>query len=155
MTTQRQVRHAALQVLYMLDSGKGSADVEVVRPLLLELIEDPAGVETAMELALATWRAIEDADTAIAPVCPDWPINRQPIIDRNILRMAWFEMTSGQTPPKAAINEAIELAREFSTDRSPAFVNGVLDKILREMSTHASPPPVVSDDASVSDEAPA
>ena len=54
------------------------------------------------------------------------------MVDRNILRLAYFEMASGQTPPKVAINEAVELAREFSTQKSPAFVNGVLDKIMRE-----------------------
>lgn len=151
MTTQRRIRHGALQVLYMLDSSKGELDLEVVRPLLLEMVDDAAGAASAIELAVSAWQQIDEADGAIAPLCPDWPINRQPIIDRNVLRLAWFEMTSGRTPPKAAINEAIELAREFSTERSPAFINGVLDKVLRDL-TNAPPPPPSEP---VSDEAPA
>ncbi len=69
----------------------------------------------------------------MAALAPEWPTYRQPVVDRNILRLAYFEIESGQTPPKVAINEAVELAREFSTQKSPAFVNGVLDKIMRNL----------------------
>ncbi len=73
----------------------------------------------------------DEADHTVAELAPDWPTYRQPVVDRNILRLAYYEMIPGTTPPKVAINEAIELAKEFSTEKSPLFVNGVLDKIYR------------------------
>ena len=133
MTSQRSIRQGALRVLYMLDTMQGQIDDETIRPLLLEEVGDESGVSAAFELAHESWKHADAADAAISPMCPDWPIKRQPVIDRNILRLVWFEMTTGRTPPKAAINEAIEMARRFSTERSPAFVNGVLDKILKMM----------------------
>jgi hypothetical protein len=64
---------------------------------------------------------------------PDWPSRRLAPIDRAILRLAHFEMTSGRTPPKVAINEAVELAKAFSTEKSPAFINGLLGKVLKRL----------------------
>ncbi|MDX1389866.1 MAG: transcription antitermination factor NusB, partial [Acidobacteriota bacterium] len=58
---------------------------------------------------------------------------RQPVVDRSLLRLAYYEMTSGVAPPKVAINEAVELAKEYSTEKSPMFVNGVLDKLYRQL----------------------
>ena len=72
-----------------------------------------------------------EADAEVTTLAPDWPTNRQPVVDRSILRLAYYEIVSGRTPPKVVINEAVELAREFSTDRSPMFINGVLDKIYK------------------------
>ena len=72
------------------------------------------------------------ADETVAPLTPDWPTHRQPLIDRNILRLAYYEITSGKTPPIVAIDEAIELAKEFGTPESPAFINGVLHKIKEQ-----------------------
>ena len=66
-------------------------------------------------------------------------------MDRAILRLAHYEMTSGRTNPKVVVNEAVELAKEFSTERSPAFVNGVLDKVLKRM---AAKPIEAADDES-------
>ncbi len=63
---------------------------------------------------------------------PQWPPRRQPAVDRSLLRLAVWELTNTQTPPKVVIDEAIELAKHFSTGQSPAFVNGVLDAVLKE-----------------------
>ncbi len=62
-------------------------------------------------------------------------------VDRNLIRMAVWELTNSDTPPKVVIDEAIELAKEFSTEQSPAFVNGVLDAVLRETRTLTAEPP--------------
>ena len=86
-------------------------------------------------MARRAWAARETADKAVAALSPDWPTHRQPVVDRTILRLAHYEMTSGKTPPKVAINEAVELAKEFSTEKSPMFINGVLDKIFRSLKT--------------------
>ena len=60
------------------------------------------------------------------------PPRRQPGVDRALLRLATWELTRGETPPKVAIDEAIELAKQFSTEQSASFVNGVLDAVLKE-----------------------
>jgi N utilization substance protein B len=66
-------------------------------------------------------------------LAPGWPAHRQPAVDRAILRLAHYELKLGKVHPKIIVNEAIELAKEFSTDKSPAFVNGLLDKVLHQV----------------------
>ena len=73
----------------------------------------------------------EEIDKIIATYAVSWPIDQMAIVDRSILRMAIFEMVvGGETPPKVAINEAVELAKFFGSDSSPRFVNGVLGSVL-------------------------
>ena len=75
----------------------------------------------------------------IAQYAPEWPVDQLAIVDRNILRLALFEIgcSDSDTPPKVVINEAVELAKVFGSDSSPRFVNGVLgsalDKVYREL----------------------
>jgi transcription termination factor NusB len=73
------------------------------------------------------------ADKEFTMLAPEWPAHRQPAVDRAILRLAHYELTLGRTPAKLVLSEAIELARHFSTDKSPAFVNGLLDKVYRRI----------------------
>ena len=74
-------------------------------------------------------------------------MHRQPAVDRALLRLAYYEMTSGTTPPKAAVSEAVKLAKEFSTEKSPAFVNAILDKLLKKVLEDA-PVPAEADETS-------
>ena len=70
-------------------------------------------------------------DKMISELAPTWPISQMAVVDRNILRMAIYEvMIGGETPPRAAINEAVELAKVFGSDSSPKFVNGVLGSVM-------------------------
>lgn len=151
MAHSRDIRRCALQALYQFDIS-GSDTPEAMNDVRQSLDDSPGTAQTheqGFDLAVATWRARQAADAAIAALTPDWPIYRQPVLDRNILRLAHYEMTEGGTPPKVAINEAVELAREFSTEKSPLFVNGVLDKVFRDirsrLTEHAVTPPL--DDA--------
>ena len=132
MSVARDRRRCALQALYQFDAS-GDEAPQVVRRSL----EDSPGAEQThqegFELALAAWEMRHEADAAVLPLTPDWPTHRQPVIDRSILRLAYYEMVSGATPPKVAINEAVELAKEFGTQKSPLFLNGVLDKIFKSM----------------------
>ena len=132
MTTPRDIRRAALQSLYQFDCN-GDDQPELV----LESLAEGGGTDTArrkgLEMAQRIWASRQEADEAIAALTPEWPTHRQPVLDRNILRLAWFELQHDETPPKVAINEAVELAREFSTEQSPLFVNGVLDKLWRTL----------------------
>jgi len=132
MGTKRDIRRCALQALYQFDAGRADTP-DVVRTSLNESTGEEAAHDQGFDLAVHAWEHRAEADRAVAAVAPDWPTYRQPAIDRSILRLAYYEMVHGGTPPKVAINEAVELAREFSTEKSHLFVNGVLDKLYREM----------------------
>ena len=128
----RIIRQQALQLLCQFDAG----NEDVPRITSESFDEDTCSTsqphENALKLATAVWSERVESDSQIAPLTPEWPIHRQPLVDRNILRLARYEIMSGMTPPVVAIDEAIELARLFSTEKSPAFVNGVLDKLFHE-----------------------
>jgi transcription antitermination protein NusB len=138
MATPRDIRRCAVQALYQFDAGNADAH-EVVRASLDDSPGDEETHDRGFELAMRTWEMKSDADAAVAALSPEWPTHRQPVVDRTILRLAYYEMVSGVTPPKVAINEAVDLAREFSTEKSPMFINGVLDKIYRSMKPTAEP----------------
>ena len=131
MKMQRDTRRAALQALYQMDSN-GEEHLDMIRESLVDGREDSCSIDDGLELARQVWARREEADAAVALLTPEWPTHRQPMIDRNILRLGWYELDGGQTPPKVVIDEAIELAREFSTQESPPFVNGVLDSLWQQ-----------------------
>jgi transcription antitermination protein NusB len=132
MAYSRDIRRCALQALYQFDAGAVESP-EQVRESLADSPGSDDVHQRGFDLACAAWEARAAADANVAKLTPDWPTHRQPVIDRNILRLAYYEMASGLTPPKVAINEAVELAHEFSTDKSPLFINGVLDKIMKQL----------------------
>ncbi|HMN39238.1 MAG TPA: transcription antitermination factor NusB [Phycisphaerales bacterium] len=138
MSTPREVRRLAFQILYQLDAiGPGHDAAEVLATLAED--DEEAGRYTAAERQKAFTLASEAytdraaADAFMNEAAPGWPAHRQAAVDRAILRLAHYEMTSGKTPPKIAVNEAVELAKVFSTEKSPAFVNGLLDKVLKKV----------------------
>lgn len=131
MSSPRNIRKAALQALYQLDV-RGDQDTGEIEATLDEDLSDNDR-RKAMELAHSAFAGRREADLAVKIHAPTWPAHRQPAIDRAIMRLAHYEMTSGRVNPKIAVNEAVELAKIFSTERSPSFVNTVLDKILRKV----------------------
>lgn len=137
MSVRRDIRRCALQTLYQLDVGRAD-DLDDVRSSLEGSPGDADAHQKGFDLGLIAWEFRQEADAAIAPVASDWPLHRQPPIDRNIMRLAYYEMFHGGTPPKVAIDEAIELAKEFGTEKSHQFINGVLDAILtkQQLSEH-------------------
>jgi transcription antitermination protein NusB len=133
MSHRRDIRRLAMQVLYQLDL-RGEADAQPIRDSLDEGGIDPDEVRgPAFELAMAAWQVHTKADTLVSELAPAWPTARQPPVDRAILRLAYHEMVSGYSPVKVAINEAIELAKEYGGEDSGAFVNGVLDKLAKRV----------------------
>ena len=95
-------------------------------------------IEFAKKLAFGVLENLLKIDKIIETSAPEWPVNQVNIIDRNILRLGIYELLFGdqkEVPPKVAINEAIELAKNFSGKTSAKFINGVLGTIYREM-TH-------------------
>jgi N utilization substance protein B len=84
------------------------------------------------KLARGAVRKVAELDQRITAKSSNWRIERMAVVDRNILRLAIFEIQSTDTPPAVAIDEALELAHEFAGEESAAFVNGVLDAVRRE-----------------------
>jgi N utilization substance protein B len=133
MKSQRhRARQTALQVLYEVDiAGHPPGQVLTNR---LQSLEPPLGdglsrfVQEIIEGVIANQ---EQLDEVIGRFAPEWPVSQIAAIDRNILRMALWEMNFYTTPTKVAINEAVELAKEFGADTSPRFVNGVLGAATR------------------------
>jgi N utilization substance protein B len=128
---KRKARELAMQVLFLWDAH-GDNDAALAAQVVDDGTDDDAVRKLALRLAAEAWNGRGVADQWVERLAPQWPPRRQPGVDRSILRLAIHEMTGGQTPPKVAIDEAIELAKSFSTENSPAFVNGVLDAVLRE-----------------------
>ena len=121
-----------MQVLYQIDAA-GEADAATLLAGMDDGPDSEAVRHEAVELALAAWAAREQLDAEVGKVAADWPTHRQPPVDRAILRLAVHEMVAGRTPPKVAINEAVELAKQFSNENAPSFINGVLDKLHKTL----------------------
>ncbi len=130
MATPRTIRTRAFQTLFELDARAGEQP-DPTRDVDDDLTD--AERKKASDLARAAWLDREAADTVMEMLAPEWPARRQAAVDRSILRLAHYEMTRTETPPKAAVNEAVELAKRFSTEKSPAFVNALLDKVLKRV----------------------
>lgn len=79
-----------------------------------------------------TWGDRVALDAAIAAAATGWRLERMPAVDRNIIRLALYELRTGQTPVGVVVSEAVNLAKKYSTERSGAFVNGVLSKLINE-----------------------
>ena len=126
---RRKARILALQALYEIDSV-GHKVEEVIERLPDKEALSEENIAFAYELIRGVIRNKEAIDGNIQHFAPAWPIEQVPIVDRNILRLAIFEiLLDNKVPVKAAINEALELAKTFGSDNSPKFVNGVLGSI--------------------------
>jgi len=129
MGVRRKARAIALQVLYELDSAGHDAEAA-----LAHLVADSGlsedNVAFARDLVNGVIQNREQIDQHIRKFAPAWPLEQIPIVDRNILRLAIFEvLLDNNVPVKVAINEAVELAKKFGSDSSSRFVNGVLGSV--------------------------
>ena len=135
MGSRRKARECALQMLFAADVAEMPAD-EVVRSYWAELGEsdlDDTAREFATRLAARTLSNLELLDERIRSRAEHWRISRMAVVDRNILRLAVYEFLYEPTPRTVAINEALEIARRFSTYEATQFINGILDAIKRDL----------------------
>ena len=135
MGSRRKARECALQMLFAADVAELSAD-DVVRSYWAELGEsdlDDTAREFATRLASRTLSNLELLDERIRSRAEHWRISRMAVVDRNILRLAVYEFLYEPTPRTVAINEALEIARRFSTYEATQFINGILDAIKRDL----------------------
>jgi N utilization substance protein B len=137
MPARHRSRQRALQVLFSWDQGSKSID-DAISAFYETLGSDESEpVRTAPDgfmekLVRGTAANSEELDRRIADASANWRLERMPAVDRNILRLAVYELTRTDTPAAVVIDEALELARQFSTDESVSFVNGLLDAIHRQ-----------------------
>ncbi len=123
---RRQARISALQALYEIDSTQHQAG-DVVTHRLEDTPLPPEGEAFLRDLVSGIVRHRDQLDLLIHKYAPAWPVAQIAVVDRNILRIALYELSGASgTPPKVAINEAVDLAKLFGSDNSSRFVNGVL-----------------------------
>lgn len=134
MNNRRQVRERVLQALYAQElSGDEAGHVlaTVVRP---PFEGDPTATRFAEALFIRALDVRDEADALIGRHAKNWDVGRLALMDRLVLRLAVAELLHFEDiPPKVTLNEALELAKAFSTEKSASFVNGVLDAVLREL----------------------
>ncbi len=130
MKTRHQARALALQALFEIDSVGHKPDL-VLNYLILDENLSEEAAEFAHALVDGVTANQVKLDEIIGQHAPEWPVQQLAVIDRNILRIALYELQyTGDVPIKVAINEAIELAKTFGSDTAPRFVNGVLGAFL-------------------------
>ncbi|HVF45431.1 MAG TPA: transcription antitermination factor NusB, partial [Pyrinomonadaceae bacterium] len=136
MGSRRKARECALQMLFAADAGGAERADALVRDYWEQLGEpevDEGAREFATRLAAGALSHLEELDERIRSRAEHWRISRMAVVDRNILRMAVYEFLHEPTPRTVAINEALEIARRFSTYEATQFINGILDAIKRDL----------------------
>jgi len=135
MGTRRKARECALQMLFAADVAKTSR-IGLTEGYWLELGDSTLDEQTRLfadKLTNGTLREIEKIDERIRTRAEHWRIERMAIVDRNILRLAVYEFLYDDTPATVVINEALEIARRFSTFEATQFINGILDAIKHDL----------------------
>lgn len=137
MKPRTRARSVALQALYEIDLT-GHPPGTVLEERLLDAELEDKLADFVRQIVFGVMPIVERLDGFIAQHAPEWPLDQVAIIDRNILRIALWEVAvSDQTPIKVAINEAVELAKVYGSDSTPRFVNGVLGSLAsRQQEIH-------------------
>ncbi len=131
---RRKSRELALQALYACEIGDNTDCTKVLSGIIVESGIDPKDGQYARDLVIAAYSKREEIDALLQRHTANWDVKRMTAIDRNILRMAVAELGKGENVPfKVVIDEAVELAKQYGTDDSGKFVNGVIDSIRKEM----------------------
>jgi N utilization substance protein B len=135
MGERRKGREFALQILYACDSSKLEMD-EVLKSFWLTNNEYSEDIKTfTEEIVRGTCSKMEEIDTIIGAHSTNWKVSRMGIVDRNVLRFAVYELLwRPDIPVRVTLNEAIEVAKQYGTEESGSFINGVLDKVAKTVS---------------------
>lgn len=135
-SARHRSREVALQVLFasdvrLLKEGVAPAAQEVFDEVAANFEMPEAARTFAKELVCGATEAAEAIDELLRKAARNWRLERMAVVDRNILRLASYELLQGTTPVAVVLDEAVQLAQRFGDDPSPAFVNGVLDGVAR------------------------
>ena len=135
MDKRTRARELTMQALYQLDV-QGPDMLEHLGLFFREADPDEFVQNLALDWSRKTWENLQQCDQLITDSTIKWQFTRLSPVDKSILRLSVYQLKfRADIPPKVVINEAIELAKKYSTDKSPAFVNGVLDAVLRKLQT--------------------
>jgi transcription antitermination factor NusB len=130
-----RARELTMQALYQLDV-QGDELLDFLDKFFIENEPDDSVRRMAMEWTRSAWRNLSRSDELISSASIKWSLSRLTPVDKSILRMSVYQLNCcSDIPPKVIINEAVELAKKFSTAQSPAFVNGVLDAVMRKLNS--------------------
>jgi len=133
MGSRRKAREYALQMLFQWDITRDTVD-QIAANFWIHHDEPPSLVAFTRQLVEDTIQHIEKIDALIQRHAEHWRLDRMAVVDRNLLRLATAEfLCDKETPRTVVINEAIEIARRFSAQESPQFINGILDSIKKEL----------------------
>ena len=132
MPRRSRAREVVLQVLYRFDLNP-DRDPEDDKAFVRKRLHNKEDlVKFAMSLLYGVMRNRSELDEALGEFAENWSLQRMAVTDRNVLRIGAYEILLTDTPPRVAINEAVDLARRFGTRQSSQFVNGVLDHLLQD-----------------------
>ena len=137
MPRRSDARRHALQMLYLVDQNP-DADAHWIRNSLEQELIDEQLFDLAWSLFTGVRENRSQIDQQIVEVAANWRIERMAPTDRNVIRLGVYEIQYFGTPAPVVLNECIELAREYGTENSPTFVNGILDKLTSAKSSPAS-----------------
>jgi len=130
---RRRAREYALQFLFQSDFRDGNHKKNNLKQFLSEKEKDPEVKKFAKEIIEGTLSMLDEIDSLIKKAAENWVLDRMAAVDRNILRCAVYELIQRKDiPPAVTINEAIEIAKKYSTLESASFINGILDKIAQK-----------------------
>lgn len=134
MGSRRQARENALQMLYQIEMSDVSLEEVFENFWAHHPGEDLETKKFAQELVTGVLKEKQEIDALIVQHATNWKLSRMPCVDKNLLRLAVHELKNcKEIPIKVALNEAIEIAKKFGSEESGSFINGVLDKIAREL----------------------
>ncbi|WP_153556699.1 transcription antitermination factor NusB [Roseimaritima sediminicola] len=139
MATRRRAREIVLQLLYEADVNPGREPESSYAFLRSRMQGRKALTKFGDQLLVGTLEHRQQIDEQIGKLTTNWSLSRMAIIDRNILRLGAYEILFGDTPGSVAITEALALASRYGDKNSPRFINGVLDKVLKNKRTGAAP----------------
>jgi transcription antitermination protein NusB len=131
-----------MRLLYQIDM-QGTVDLDALKQFLTDEEMDPGTRQEALALALAAWGSHSKADTLYVRLAPQWPTHRLAPIDRAILRLAYYEFNAGIAPGPVLANEAVLIAKEYSGQNSPGFVNNLVDRMTKTPGLEKETTPVV------------
>ncbi|RJE48385.1 MULTISPECIES: transcription antitermination factor NusB [unclassified Dehalobacter] len=131
---RRKARETALQILYQIDiTGETDKREQVLQHWIQEFAVPDKTADFIRELVEGTLQNKADIDAKLASTSHEWALDRMGNVDRNLMRLAVYEMLySPGTPQRVTLNEAIEIAKRFGGDDSAKFINGILDKLMDE-----------------------
>jgi len=131
--SRTRARELAMQALYQLDV-QGAVVLDTLNCFLAENEQDDSICKHAFDWTMGTWEHMARCDELIMSATIKWQFSRLSPVDKSTLRLSVYQLQwCPDIPPKVVINEAIEIAKKYSTDKSPAFVNGVLDSVLKKL----------------------